>query len=666
MMDWAARRMEVPAPLTAEKRDAYQLARIRETVAHARRESPFYRTRRKWPDALPETLADVARLPFTWPQELARNDPPFIATPRSAIARMVTLQTSGTSGPAKRIAFTAQDVEDTTDYFRHGMAQFTRPGDRVGIAFPAARPGSIGEDLVNATRRLGALPLAAPADAFVSAEALLAWIRAERPDVLFGAPVPFLAAARLSHVDGGAIPAVRAALISSDTASPALVSALGALWGCEVFDHWGMTETGYGGALDCPHHAGAHIRETDLYLEAIDPLSGAPVPAGEEGEIVLTTLCRTAVPLIRYRTGDLARIVDTPCECGLPFRRLVGLGRRVGGAVPLGGGAWLSRADMDDALFAGTTVTDYAARLDETSPPVLGIVVAAPGEDADISAGARQALLACPAIGGAVAAGGLRLDVRREPGALLLPTTGKRGIARLRHGPVPRAVLFDLDGTLVHTQPAVVAALNETLATFGLVPLSDEAVLDILGGGAGALVERAARLQGRELSPDEREAMVARYLSLYPDHEAALSAPLPEAGETMRAIARQGRKVAVVTNKRTRDAQMLLDCFGLRAHAQAVVGGDPLLSGKPAPDLLLVACRRLDCAPHDALFVGDGPEDREAARVLDMPFVRLARAGARALPCQPRSCPPQPIPAGRSIADLADLPRLIMGEPLRC
>ncbi|PTW62846.1 2-phosphoglycolate phosphatase [Breoghania corrubedonensis] len=655
MMDWAARRMEVSAPLTAEKRDAYHLARIRETVAHARRESPFYRTRRKWPDALPESLADVARLPFTWPQELARNDPPFTAAPRSAIARMVTLQTSGTSGQAKRIAFTAQDVEDTIDYFHHGMAQFARPGDRVGIVFPAERPGSIGEDLVEATRRLDATPLTAPL-ADLSAASLLGWIRSETPDVLFGPPVPFLAAARLSHADGGPVPAIRAALISSDAACAALIAGLNTLWGCEVFDHWGMTESGYGGALDCPHHAGAHIRETDLYVEVIDPLSGTSVQPGEEGEIVLTTLRRTALPLIRYRTGDLARMIDTPCRCGSPFRRLVGLGGRIGGGASLRGAESLSRAAMDQALFAVSSVTDYTARLEDGPPAVLDVVVAAPPvqHTADIEATARRALLAMPAIGRAVGAGELDLNVTRAAGALL-PHAGKRGITHACRGAWPRAVLFDLDGTLAHTLPAVVAALNETLAAFGKAPLAADTVAGIIGGGARMLMERAARHLGQTLSPDEQDAMVARYVSLYHVHETALSALHRGAREVVQSLARENRKVAVVTNKRTRDAEILLDRLALAPWVNVVLGGGEAgLCNKPDPDLLLLACRRLNCETGDALFVGDGAEDLAAARAIAMPFVFVERNGRRLSEGQP----------DRVITELTDLsPLLFEGAP---
>jgi phenylacetate-coenzyme A ligase PaaK-like adenylate-forming protein len=93
-------------------------------------------------------------------------------------------------------------------------------------------------------------------------------------------------------------------------------------WGCEVFEHYGMTEMGLGGAMACEAHDGYHPREADLLFEIVDPRTGAPLPDGEYGEIVFTTLTRTAMPLVRYRTGDMSRFIPGPCPCGSVLKRL--------------------------------------------------------------------------------------------------------------------------------------------------------------------------------------------------------------------------------------------------------------------------------------------------------------------------------------------------------
>ena len=83
-----------------------------------------------------------------------------------------------------------------------------------------------------------------------------------------------------------------------------------------------MTETGYGGGVECAAHSGLHLREADLLLEVADPATGEAVPPGETGEILITTLGERALPLLRYRTGDAARMLPGPCACGSPLRRL--------------------------------------------------------------------------------------------------------------------------------------------------------------------------------------------------------------------------------------------------------------------------------------------------------------------------------------------------------
>ena len=82
-----------------------------------------------------------------------------------------------------------------------------------------------------------------------------------------------------------------------------------------------MAETGYGVAVECARHEGMHIREADLLMEVVDG-EGKGLDDGEWGEIVVTTLTRRALPLIRYRTGDEGRILPGPCPCGSVLRRL--------------------------------------------------------------------------------------------------------------------------------------------------------------------------------------------------------------------------------------------------------------------------------------------------------------------------------------------------------
>ena len=372
---WMAERMGLAGPLTRPALAAWQAERLRDVVAHARMASPFYRARRDWPDREVASIEDVARLPFTAPADLVRNDPPLLALSQADVARVVTLPSSGTSGAPKRLHFSPDDREATVDFFAHGMGLFTRRGDRVAVTFPGSAAGGIVDGLTLALARLGADCSRAPSP--FDPEALAAWLTAERPDVVVGPPVPLLAAARVASCYGSAIRA-RALLLSSDHVAPSLARVVGAAFGAEVFQHWGMTETGYGGAVDCPCHCGCHLRENELLVETVDPDSGAPTAPGEVGEVVVTTLRRRAAPLLRYRTGDLARLVEAPCPCGSVLHRLDGFSGRVGEAASLPGGGALSLPRLDDALFAVGEVTDFAAAFDEGPPATLSLSIAAP------------------------------------------------------------------------------------------------------------------------------------------------------------------------------------------------------------------------------------------------------------------------------------------------
>ncbi|WP_319495751.1 DVU_1553 family AMP-dependent CoA ligase [uncultured Cohaesibacter sp.] len=613
-----------------EERDAYQLDHMRQTIRHVRANSPFYRQFAHWPEDLPLSLEDLARLPFTWPEDLARNDPPLMAAPRSRVARMVTLESSGTTGTPKRMAFSDEDLENTIDYFHRGMSQFARPGDRVGIAFPAARSGSIGQGLCEATRRLGAMPLTAPDGS--SADALLGWLRAEQPDVLFGIPIPFFAAARLSLSDGGLVPHPRAILISADHAARAVITGLETMWRTEVFNHWGMTETGYGGALECVCHDGLHVREADLYLEIIDPLSGAVLPAGARGEITITTLRRETLPLIRYRTGDLGCLIDEPCTCGNVTRRLFGPDDRLNTALRLPGGGMLARGALDEALFATGGVTDYAAVLtgDKRGRAELQVNVAAVqvAKSDDMAESILAQLQKLPALTQATEKDLLTIRLQQAD-TLLLPHKSKRVPVRHDNGAGPKAVLFDLDGTLAHTLPAVHAALNEARAAVGRPPVSEALVATCLGGGARRLIMRISERLAESPDKEEQQAQLDRYLSCYQRHEDHLARLYPDVMPVLEVLADRSCRCVVVTNKRQNDAEKLIKRLGLVPLTEAVFGRQKTLSPKPRPDLLLMACRHLQLDIRDCLFVGDGPEDLSAAERLTMPALLVDRGKIR-------------------------------------
>ena len=248
---------------------------------------------------------DLARLPFVTAEDIRRSGTRMVCVPASQIRRIVSLRSSGTSDVPKRLYFTEGDLERTVEFFREGMGWMCSPGDKTAILLPCASPWGVGQLLREGLERLGAVPLCFGVPA--SPEAMDG-IAEARPDVLVGMPWQVrLLALRNPELRPKTV------LLSADYVPEAAYRTLPELWGCDVLCHFGMTETGYGGAVESPEHRGMALRRDELFAEVVDPETGDRLPFGETGELVLTTLRREAMPLIRCRTGDLVRMTDDGC-----------------------------------------------------------------------------------------------------------------------------------------------------------------------------------------------------------------------------------------------------------------------------------------------------------------------------------------------------------------
>lgn len=347
-------------PLTREALDAYQVKKIRETVAFAKNNSPFYAKLYALIDPMQDlkTIRDVQKLPFTSSKDLLEEGEALLCVRPDEISRIVTLETSGTGGIAKRVYFTEADQELTTDYFRIGLHNMADETDRALILLPCRRPGSVGDLFRIGAARMGvwSIPYGLPGlreleqgNKGTGAETafrqelykLLGQIADHDITFILGIPghVASLAALWLAlrerETDGlkqrrleKIKTMLRTVLLTADYVSKEDRGIIEKAWGCKIFEHYGMTEMGLGGAVSCWALDGYHYREADLFFEIICPESGKPVPDGTYGEIVFTTLTRTGMPLIRYRTGDWSRFLTEPCPCGCILKRLERVGPR--------------------------------------------------------------------------------------------------------------------------------------------------------------------------------------------------------------------------------------------------------------------------------------------------------------------------------------------------
>ncbi|MGA2402987.1 MAG: DVU_1553 family AMP-dependent CoA ligase [Syntrophobacteraceae bacterium] len=418
------------ARLSRERIEACQLGRLRETIDWAKARSPFYRERLASVSGRDlSSLEDLARFPFTTDEDIRRQPLRFLCVSQSEVSRVVTLQTSGTTGDPKRIFFTADDQERTIDFFHHGMATLTGPGERILILLPGALPGSVGDLLVKGLERLGAVGV--PHGLVRQASQTLAVMEKERIDTLVGIPTQVLGLARFSG--GRAAPG--SVLLSTDHVPDAVSKEFRRIWGCEVYTHYGMTEMGFGGGVECEARKGYHLREADLYIEIADPGTGSPVSEGKPGEVVFTTLTRRGMPLIRYRTGDVSRFVPDPCPCGTVLKTLARVKNRLRSICPLAQGGCLSMADLDEAIFPVEGVVDFSASLTrEKGPDRLRIKAQVTRPDnRRASAEIQEALNTLPVIRSALRGGALTLDVSLLPeGHALTRDSAKRVLLDLR------------------------------------------------------------------------------------------------------------------------------------------------------------------------------------------------------------------------------------------
>ncbi len=173
---------------------------------------------------------------------------------------------------------------------------------------------------------------------------------------------------------------------------------------------------------------------------------------------------------------------------------------------------------------------------------------------------------------------------------------------------MPKAILFDLDGTLVDSRRDIASSVNRMLEDMDLAPRMEEDIYGFIGGGVYKLVLDSLP-PGKADKVDEG---VERFWLIYKDH--VLDTTVPYAGIPQSLKSMSGLKLAVATNKPLTHAELILQGLGLSGLFSSVKGWKPGIPVKPDPAILLLALREMDVQPDDAVMVGDGVNDLLAAR----------------------------------------------------
>jgi phenylacetate-CoA ligase len=305
-----------------------QLQRLRATVARSFERVALFRRRmeekRLLPDCL-QSLEDLSKLPFTVKSDLRDTYPRgLFASPMEEIVRLHA--SSGTTGKPIVVAYTKEDIDVwTNSMMRCFAAAGLGKGDVVQNAYGYGLfTGGLGAHY--GAEALGAcvIPISGG-----NTERQLMVLEDFGVTAICCTPsylVHLIEAARDRKIDFSRL---RVGLFGAEPWSEAMRMRIQDDTGIAAHDVYGLSEiVGPGVAVECRERSGLHILEDHFYPEIINPETGERVPEGAEGELVLTTLSKQAMPMIRYRTRDITALLPEPCRCGRTLRRMRRISRR--------------------------------------------------------------------------------------------------------------------------------------------------------------------------------------------------------------------------------------------------------------------------------------------------------------------------------------------------
>lgn len=310
-----------------EQIDALQVELLRELVARAEG-SPAYRGRLGVSPGDITSPADIRRLPLTTKEELRAGMPyGFLAAPRREVVRMH--YSSGTTGLATAVYHTAQDVRWWAECVARGMLA-------AGVSDEDIFQNMMGYGLFTgglgfhyAGELVGCMTIPASSG---NTERQIHLMRTFGSTVLHIIPSYALRVLHLCEeegIDPRADLSVRVIFVGGEPHTEQIRRRIEQGFGARVYNCYGLSEMcGPGVAMECAAQDGLHVCEDHYLAEVLDPKTLEPVPPGEPGELVLTTLRRQAMPLIRYRTRDITRTIEGDCPCGSGHLRIARIAGR--------------------------------------------------------------------------------------------------------------------------------------------------------------------------------------------------------------------------------------------------------------------------------------------------------------------------------------------------
>ena len=300
-----------------------QLERLRKSLAQAAK-SPFYSALFREHDVRPDavrTMDDVRRLPFTTKQDLRACYPDkLLAMPLSDMVRMHV--SSGTTGSPTVIYHTKNDLEWWSSLMARCMYMVGLRKDDVFQNMSGYGLFTGGLGIHCGAEKLGCLTIPAGAGNSQRQIKLLTDFKVTGIHIIPSYAMHLANIIREMGLDPRSLP-VRIALVGAEPYTEATRRRLEETFDMKVYNSYGLSEmNGPGVAFECPEQNGMHVWEDAYLAEIVDPVTGEPVPDGQLGELVMTSLGREGMPIIRYRTRDLTRFLPGACPCGRAHRRI--------------------------------------------------------------------------------------------------------------------------------------------------------------------------------------------------------------------------------------------------------------------------------------------------------------------------------------------------------
>ncbi|HPY87794.1 MAG TPA: phenylacetate--CoA ligase [Spirochaetota bacterium] len=308
--------------LSFEKLKEYQLIKLKETIFQSKK-SEYYGKKLKDIDSSSiNSISDISNLPFTTKQDMRDNFPyGFLTVPLDDVVRLHS--SSGTTGNPTIVYHSKQDLDEWTNLVARCMYM-------VGVRKSDVFQNIMGYGLFTGgigfhygAEKLGVLTIPIGPGNSKRQIWFLKEFQVTTIHILPSYALRLYTFFEELGVDPKKDLKLKTAFIGSEPHSEEIRKKIELLYGLKAYNSYGLSEmNGPGVAFECQYQDGLHVWEDNFYIEIIDPDTGKVLPDGEEGELVITTLKRDAMPLIRYRTKDLTKIIPEKCKCGRTHRRI--------------------------------------------------------------------------------------------------------------------------------------------------------------------------------------------------------------------------------------------------------------------------------------------------------------------------------------------------------